>query len=487
MTQASKVNATEKFIPLNRAREKETVDLGWKPRAWQRDMFDVLRDNHHAVFVIHRRAGKTEGLLQWMVHEGLKWDTSTNELPPRLLYCAPTQRQANEIVGDRLARYHKLIKGSKLGGGEQAEFTLPNGAQILVRGLHNPDNARGNYIDICVLDEYAYMNPSAFQSVLMPQLLDRNGRAIFCSTPAGRNEFWRIYNSAANGDLKGYGSLFRSLPESGVFTPEKIEEIKEYFEKRDLLDKYETEFMCNFDAPVPGAIWGKIIARLRTEGKVTDVPHDPTRKVIASWDLGVRDDTAIWFWQVGIGGSVRVIDYEAGPGISLADWLKIVNNKPYDYELQVVPHDAKQRDKLSLVSFELFLKRQKLRHYVLPKENPQVRIEAGRNVLQRAVFDKTKCARGLEALALYQREFNGETQAYGRAPRHDWTSHAADAFGYGAIFVAAKLERKNPASKASTTGVVSSREIDSMLRGDKDVPLRQMSRDPSYYPLRRRY
>ena len=42
-------------------------------------------------------------------------------------------------------------------------------------------------------------------------------------------------------------------------------------------------------------------------------------------------------------------------------------------------------------------------------------------------FDKT--ARGRECLAHYRREFNDKMGDFKATPKHDWSSHAADAFG----------------------------------------------------------
>ena len=475
----TQTQAQDNYFRLSGTPEKSVVDIGWRPRRWQREMFSVLAKNRHAVFVIHRRAGKTEGLLHWMVAQGLKY--SVDELnrtrpgkPPRYLYFAPNQKQAKEIVGARLNFYQKNITGTTLTYGDRFEMVLPNGVRILVGGMHNPDSARGTYIDICVLDEYAFMNPAAFQSVIYPQLLDYNGRAIFCSTPAGRNEFWRLFQSAQNGELKNYGSLIRTVRDSGVFDKAGQKEIYDHYDGKADLGTYETEFMCNFDAPVPGSYYGELIERVRNEGRVTDVPHDTTRKVLTSWDLGVRDDTAIWFWQIGGGGSVNVIDYVSGSGKSLADWLKIVSEKPYNYEMDIVPHDAGQRDKNSLTSFEMLLAQQGRRPLRLQKESVMTRINAARSILPQCRFDEAKCMRGLESLALYQRQYNDATQAYSDKPLHNWTSHAADAFGYGAICIRNRLGYRDPSSKAAR-GVMNEKDIDKMLGVDKQ-PNRHLPR-----------
>jgi hypothetical protein len=60
-------------------------------------------------------------------------------------------------------------------------------------------------------------------------------------------------------------------------------------------------------------------------------------------------------------------------------------------------------------------------------------INAVRRTLPRCVFDAKTCERGLDALRLYQAEWDDSARVLANRPRHDWTSHAADAFRYLAL------------------------------------------------------
>ena len=60
-------------------------------------------------------------------------------------------------------------------------------------------------------------------------------------------------------------------------------------------------------------------------------------------------------------------------------------------------------------------------------------IQAVRSLLPRCWFDRTRCARGLEALRMYRRDYDEKGQEYRVRPVHDWTSHYADAFRYFAV------------------------------------------------------
>jgi phage terminase large subunit len=55
-------------------------------------------------------------------------------------------------------------------------------------------------------------------------------------------------------------------------------------------------------------------------------------------------------------------------------------------------------------------------------------IQAARRLLPRCWFDKKRCAKGLEALRLYRRDYDEKREEFRVKPVHDWTSHHADAF-----------------------------------------------------------
>lgn len=73
---------------------------------------------------------------------------------------------------------------------------LPSGGWVQVKSADNPDSLRGEGLDRIVLDEAAYMGEAAWTEALRPALSDRQGGALFISTPNGRNWFWRLWQGA---------------------------------------------------------------------------------------------------------------------------------------------------------------------------------------------------------------------------------------------------------------------------------------------------
>jgi phage terminase large subunit len=57
-------------------------------------------------------------------------------------------------------------------------------------------------------------------------------------------------------------------------------------------------------------------------------------------------------------------------------------------------------------------------------------IQAVRSMLDKCYFDAERCDRGIEALRQYQRDFDEKGKTWRGRPKHDWTSHGADAMRY---------------------------------------------------------
>jgi len=55
-------------------------------------------------------------------------------------------------------------------------------------------------------------------------------------------------------------------------------------------EQYAQQYLCSFDAAILGAYYGKEIAQLEREGRVTKVERVPDVPVYTAWDLGISDN-----------------------------------------------------------------------------------------------------------------------------------------------------------------------------------------------------
>jgi phage terminase large subunit len=69
----------------------------------------------------------------------------------------------------------------------------------------------------------------------------------------------------------------------------------------------------------------------------------------------------------------------------------------------------------------------------VPLAKVEDRIHAAQLVLPKCRFDSVKCEQGLAALREFRRDWDDRQKVFKDSPRHDWASHAADAFTYLAM------------------------------------------------------
>ena len=90
--------------------------------------------------------------------------------------------------------YGTLIKES------EKTVIMPTGGSVSIRSADNPDRLRGAGLDFVVLDECAFMKPNVWAEVVRPTLTERQGGALFISTPKGFNWFEELYNKSESLD-----------------------------------------------------------------------------------------------------------------------------------------------------------------------------------------------------------------------------------------------------------------------------------------------
>lgn len=101
-------------------------------------------------------------------------------------------------VGWRPVRQMAAQVGAEVRLGDRLVI-LPGGGEIGIRSADNPDSLRGDSLNLVILDEAAFIKEEAWNEALRPALSDRKGRAIFISTPKGRNWFWRLWQQGQQG------------------------------------------------------------------------------------------------------------------------------------------------------------------------------------------------------------------------------------------------------------------------------------------------
>ena len=381
------------------------------------------RTQRWGCLVAHRRAGKTVAAINDVIRAAATCKSSF----PLFGYIAPYRSQAKSVVWDYLKTFAEPII---LDSNEsELTVTLMNGAKIRLFGADNADAMRGLGFDGIYLDEYGDFRPSVWGNVVRPALSDKQGWCVFGGTPKGKNQFWNIYETARQNPLEWF--LLR-LPasSSGLLPPSELAAARAQLTE----DQYLQEMETSFEASILGSFFGTELREAEEQGRVTTVAVDANVPVHTAWDLGYRDDTSVWWYQV-VRGEIHVVDFYSVSGANIQELAQVITDRGYCYGKHFLPHDAKAK---TLASGGKSIIEQLAQYLglgtlsIVPDLSVQDGIQAVRQMLPRVWFDN-KCYEGVEALKQYQREYDEDKKAFRQTPRHDWTSHPADAFRMMAI------------------------------------------------------
>jgi hypothetical protein len=391
------------------------------------------RTKRWACLVAHRRAGKTVAAVNDIIRAAFMYKGPNGLFG----YVAPYQNQARRIAWDYFKHYAQPLISDI--NEQMMTITLVNNTKVSLFGADNADAMRGLGFSGVYMDEYGDFKPSVFGNVIRPALSDKQGWAVFAGTPKGKNQFWDIYETARRIPDEWF-VLRLPASDSGLLPQSELNAAKAQLSE----DQYLQEYECSFEAAIIGAFFGTEM-RL-AEPRINErVVFEPGYPVHTAWDLGYRDDTAIWWYQV-VGGEVRVIDFYAVSGADIRAIAEVVVNKGYTYGKHHLPHDARAKSLQTGRSIvEQLADHLGINHLsVVPNIGLQDGIQAIRQMLPRTWFNSVKCGDGIEALRQYQREYDEDKKAFRASPRHDWTSHPADAFRMLAVAWRAEPSAQRP-------------------------------------------
>jgi phage terminase large subunit len=223
-------------------------------------------------------------------------------------------------------------------------------------------------------------------------------------------------------------------------------------ERQDCLvkqpDQYRHIWEGDYATVLAGAYYASALAKAREEGRIGKVAADPLIETKAFWDIGISDATSIWVAQF-VGREIRVLDYYEATGQPLAAHVEWLRTRGWGRVLCVLPHDSAQRDRLTASRYSDHVAAAGFG--VQTVENmgrgaAMKRIEAARRLFPAIWFNQATTQAGLDALGWYHENID-PSRGIGLGPEHDWSSHAADAFGMMCVAYEAPREKKTIARR----------------------------------------
>ncbi len=428
----------------------EQVVIPYRPRLWAKGLHNSFK--RKLALVMHRRGGKTTAILNQHVRAALDddWESARlRYLMPdvsdkhirRLLanrvywHVMPSYQQAKRTgAWEMLKRITEPIPNCRRNEADML-VVFPNGNRIQILGGDDPDSLRGPGLSGLSFDEYSQMPTNVFGEVLSKALADHLGWTIFSGTIKGEDHLYKTFE-AAKASPEDWWCLWQPVDVSlATENGATIETIRIAMEDEQKLvdegimtqEEFDQEWYLSRDAAIQGAFYTKELALAREQGRIGDVPYDPTMLVDTDWDLGITV-MAVWLSQSERSGSVRLIDYIEDSGGGLPGVIKDLKSRPYIYGQHWGPHDIEQRE----IGPAKTRKQTAAELGLIFKTTPRILvadgISAAKNMLARCWFDEKKCKRGLDALRHYRRIYNRKLSCFTQDPVPDWSSHGSDAF-----------------------------------------------------------
>ena len=155
---------------------------------WQRTVADD--PSRFKVISAGRRSGKTTLAIRQICY----YARQPNK---EIYYVTASYRMAKSIVWKELRNKLLDLRWVAKVNESELSITLKNNSVISLKGSEDPSRLRGVRLDYVVIDEAAYCNlEELWAEVVRPALADKQGDAMFISTPAGKsNLFYDLYQT----------------------------------------------------------------------------------------------------------------------------------------------------------------------------------------------------------------------------------------------------------------------------------------------------
>jgi predicted phage terminase large subunit-like protein len=163
----------------------------------------------------------------------------------RVAWVVPNYRNSNGLWRAVEGILGVLVKnGQARINRSERTVRLMNGGMLGVYTADNPTGMRGEWFHLVIVDEASRVAEEVIDDVIEPTLADADGDAIYISTPAGKNWFWRGWQNA-HADMRQCAAF--SAPTSANPSP-MIRKAAEMARLRfgEDSDTYKQEWLAEF-------------------------------------------------------------------------------------------------------------------------------------------------------------------------------------------------------------------------------------------------
>lgn len=201
----------------------------------------VLRDGARIKIVVcGRRWGKTTaGLLATVEGHGPRIGGFSGAIEGGSIWWVAPSYPVSSMIWRNLKH---ALRGAWIEKNEnERRIVLPGGGSITVKSADNPDSLRGAGLDGVVLDEAAFMAREAWAEGIRPALADRQGWAMFLTTPNGTNWLYDTFQTAAT--TPGWARWQRPTADNPKIPPAELDAARAELGSYAFSQEFEAQFL----------------------------------------------------------------------------------------------------------------------------------------------------------------------------------------------------------------------------------------------------
>lgn len=280
--------------------------------------------NDKLFYVYHggRGGGKSWEIADFLLIEGAKQKH-------RILCCREVQKSikqsVHKLLSDRIAAlglgaFYEILE-TEIRGKNGTEFSFAGLLSHTVESVKSFEGATITWI------EEAQTVSSFSLSILIPTVV-RTSKPMVVMSMNPKLPSDAVYSEYVMTERDDTIVVQINYTDNKECPPELVALAEQM--KREDYERYEHIWLGKPKEIADGAIYKSEFEQIKRENRICKVPHDPNLPIYTSWDLGILDSTAIWFFQI-YGKEVRVIDYYEANNEPLAHYARILDEKTQSY------------------------------------------------------------------------------------------------------------------------------------------------------------
>ena len=295
---------------------------------------------------------------------------------------------------------------------------ISNGSTIRMGSVNQVDSCVGRSYDLIIFDEAALADgKDAFNVALRPTLDKPNSKALFISTPRGRNNwFSEFFYRGFSDQFEEWCSIRATYKDNPRMSESDISEARKSMSEAEFKQEYEADFNT-----YEGQIWS-----FNFEENVQDLSQFDTSKmdVFAGLDVGFKDPTAM---------CVIAYDWDTDKFYLVDEYL---NNERTTEQHAVEIQKLIQRWDIDFIYIDSAAQQTRFdfaQNYDISTINAKKSVLDGIGHVASIVdngnlFVDQQCKESLTCLDSYQWDPNPNLAR--EKPKHNMASHMADAIRY---------------------------------------------------------